>query len=156
MKPIKTFACLSIIAALAACGPNDGYYDSLGNYHQGSRASNAADSTVQPGFSGETYRGNNYYTDSSARRGDSKRVVDYDRNRDLDRLPYKRAGYYDYRGRYIPASRTVVYTDREYFPPRGQCRIWYNDRDWDDQPAVEECTTIYRRVPQDAYVIYGG
>lgn len=156
MKPMKTLACISMLAALAACGPSDGYYDSLGNYHYGSRYNNASDSTVQPGFSGSTYYGNNYYTDESARRGDSKRVIDYDRARDADRLPYRRAGYYDYRGRYVPASRDVIYVDREYWPSRGMCRVWYDDRDYADQPVADSCTTVYHHVPQGAYVIYGG
>ena len=154
MKLTTKIACLSLVAALAACGPSDGYYDSLGNYHNGPRDSKY-DSTVQNGYSGESYRSNNFYTDTSARRGDSKRVVDYDSRRDLDRIAYKRAGYYDYEGTYIPTESAPV-VDHYYNPPRGKCRIWFADRAPEDQPPVESCARIQYRVPYGAYVIYGG
>ena len=154
MKLATKLACLSVVAALAACGPTDGYYDSLGNYHNGPRG-NAENARVVNGFSGDSYRSNNYYTDSSARRGDSKRVVDYDSGRDLERISYKRAGYYDYDGHWIPADRAPV-VDAYYNPPRGKCRIWFMDRDPEDQPPVESCARIQYRVPYGAYVIYGG
>ncbi len=160
MKLKQTLACLSLVAGLAACGPSDGYYDSMGNYHHGSDGHRhntryERDASVEPGFSGDSYRSNNFYTDNAARRGDSKRVVDYDSRRDLERVVYKRAGYYDYDGRYIPAERAPV-IETSYFPARGKCRIWYPDRAAEDQPAVESCTRIQYRVPYGAYVVYGG
>lgn len=154
MKLKATIACLSIVAALAACGPSQGYYDSLGNYHQGSPES-AKSASVDSGFSGDSYNSNNFYTDATARRGDSKRVVDYDSKRDLDRIVYKRAGYYDYNGRYIPSER-APYASHAYYPPRGMCRVWFADREPEEQPPVESCSRIQYRVPYGAYVVYGG
>lgn len=152
MKLAKTLACVGLLAALTACGDDNGYYDSLGNWH----AKGPDARSNKAGWSGETYKGNNYYTDNSARRGDSARVTDYDRAKDRDRSPYKRAGYYDYNGRYIPASASVPYVDRSYFPPRGMCRVWFVDRDEWDQPEPESCVGIRYRIPEGAYVIYGG
>ena len=154
MKLASKLACLSLVAALAACGPGDGYYDSLGNYHSGSRNSKE-NATVTSGFSGDSYHSNNFYTDASARRGDSKKVVDYDSRRDMDRIAYKRAGYYDYEGAYITGDRAPV-VDSYYNPPRGKCRVWFPDRDAEDQPAIESCSRIQNRVPAGAFVIYGG
>jgi hypothetical protein len=155
MKLIQKIACLALVTTAAACGPTDGYYDSLGNYHHGQNG-DAQYSTVQPGFSGSTYKGNNYYTDSSAVRGDSKRVTDYDKARDPSMAAYRRAGYYDYNGNYIPASADRPYVARSYFPPRGKCRVWYVERDYDDQPISETCVGIRDRAPDGTYIIYGG
>lgn len=153
MKLTKSIACLSLVAALAACdgSNNDGYYDSLGNWHQ----SSTREASTRKGFSGETYKGNNYYTDNSARRGDSAKVTDYDRVQDRDRMAFKKAGYYDYYGHYV-TTRDVPYVARSYFPPRGMCRVWFQDLDVDEQPPVESCVGIRNRLPQGAYVIYGG
>lgn len=146
MKPTTKIACLSALAALAACGPNDGYYDSRGNYHY----SGAADY-----YGADSSRDDNYYVDNSAVRGDPAKVAGYDRNLDPEVRPYRRAGYYDYNGYYIPYADGPV-VPRAYMPPKGKCRVWFTDRPAVEQPPVESCIGIKYRVPAGAYVIFGG
>jgi hypothetical protein len=146
MKILPTLACLTALATMTACSDN-GYYDSRGNYHY----DNGGYYNDAGNWSGETYYGNNYYTDMSARRGDSAKVIGYNRALDRDKIVYKRVGFYDYRGRYVTSAPRVA---REYYPPRGMCRVWYADRPYDDQPDIVSCSGLV--VPEDTYVIYGG
>ena len=141
MRFARTIACLSVVSVLAACGP-DGYYDSRGHYQ--------ADG-------GNTYNNHddNYYVDNSAVKGDSAGVIGYDRSRDPDVVTYKRSGYYDRNGYYI-ARDSGPNIPRSYFPARGQCRVWFMDRQPIDQPPIESCIGIQERVPEGAYVVYGG
>ena len=159
MKLAKTLACISLVSltALAACSDQgDGYYDSRGNYHWSGAKDPAnasydmkADRSINP--SGD----DNYYVDHSAVRGDSMKVSGYRRDKDPEISPYKRMGYYDYNGTYY-ASNAGPNIPRSYFPRKGLCRVWFMDRDAVDQPAIESCRGIQNRVPDGAYVVYGG
>ena len=151
----KIAACASVLIGAAACAP-DGYYDSRGNYHWAGAADDYSNSAYYGhGMSGSTYHGNNYYVDNSAARGDSSKVVGYDRARDPEVRPYRRAGYYDYHGEYVAYADGPVVA-RAYMPPRGKCRVWYPDLPAVEQPPIESCVGIQYRVPAGAYVIFGG
>ena len=152
MRIAIKLACLSLVTALAACGP-DGYYDSRGHYHTGS----ATDSSQYDGVHMDRYGHSeeNYYVDNSAVKGDSAGVIGYDRAKDPDVVTYKRSGYYDRNGYYI-ATDSGPNVPRAYFPPRGMCRVWFMDRMAVDQPPIESCRGIQSRVPDNAYVVYGG
>ena len=155
MRIARTLACLTVVAALTACtGPN-GYYDSRGHWHESTTYVSSPD-------------GRNYYTDHSARKGDSAGVIGYDKYRDETlrdysayepaddvTIVYKRGGYYDRDGVYY-APKAGPRVAAEYFPPRGLCRVWLPGVAPIDQPAVESCVGIQSRVPAGAYVIYGG
>jgi hypothetical protein len=138
MRSLTLLACLSL-SSLAGCGtPSDGYYDANGNwiaynrYNQEAHAHSPLPGGTQPP------------TDDSAV---TTTVTTYT-------YSYDRPGYYDYKGYYVSASNPNVPLDM--FPPRGMCRVWFPDRDVDDQPAVESCNNIKTRVPVGSYVIYGG
>lgn len=40
-------------------------------------------------------------------------------------------------------------------PPAGQCRIWYPDRDPEDQPDPGDCDDLQHRVPSGAVLVRG-
>lgn len=147
MKRTPILACLFVAAVLSACGPT-GYYDSRGNFHP----DYVADYERPYGY----YDGDeNYVIDHSAVRGDSVKVAGYDRRMDPDRAPYRRVGFYDRNGYFItPESGPRI--PRSYMPPRGMCRVWFIDRPAPEQPPVESCIGIHHRVPDGAYVVYGG
>ena len=42
-----------------------------------------------------------------------------------------------------------------HLPPPGQCRIWYPELPPGQQPPPGDCYDLQRRVPHDAYLIYG-
>lgn len=68
---------------------------------------------------------------------------------------YERPGYYDYHGLYVDVyDGTPV--PPGMFPQRGMCRVWFPDRVPANQPPIESCDGIRLRVPDGAYVIYGG
>ena len=151
----KTIACLSVLTALAACNDTgSGYYDSRGNYHYSG--------ANQDAYSADTsknapYKDNedNFYVDHSAVRGDPAKVSGYRRDIDPEVSPYKRSGYYDSHGYYI-AANSGPNIPRAYFPKKGQCRVWFIDRQPSEQPPIESCNGIQMRVPDGAYVVYGG
>jgi len=123
---------------MSACEPS-GYYDSNGQY----RSYGASDS----------YRHDNAMGGTAP----TTTVVTYPSNN----APYNadgtftRAGYYDHNGYYIAADSGPRIPEG-YFPPRGMCRIWFTDRPAGAQPGIESCAGIRSRVPEGAYVVYGG
>lgn len=136
MKKLSLVACASLATLLSACGtPHNGYYDEYGRY-------------VPPtGTETDLDRANetsNYYQRKY------RQVSD-----EYEAPAYTRAGYYDYRGYYIPREGAFS-VPANMFPPRGMCRVWFPDRSPAYQPAVESCDGISYRVPAGAYVIYGG
>ncbi|MFW6323171.1 MAG: hypothetical protein ACOC02_06060 [Guyparkeria sp.] len=40
-------------------------------------------------------------------------------------------------------------------PPAGECRLWYPDREPDDQPEPDNCSDIERDVPDGAVLVRG-
>jgi len=40
-------------------------------------------------------------------------------------------------------------------PPRGECRLWYPDRELDDQPDPGDCLELERDVPAGAMLVRG-
>jgi len=166
MQITRKIACLSVVSVmLAACG-QEGYYDNRGHYHannaQGSN--NNTNNTFTNNDGNPSYAGNNYYTNHSARKGNTDGVVGYDRDRDNSvrdydgesTIVYKRTGYYDYRGAYYPVNSGPK-VPRNYFPPRGMCRVWLAGVVAQDQPSVESCKGIQQqRLPEGSYIVYGG
>ena len=44
---------------------------------------------------------------------------------------------------------------KEYWPPRGMCRIWLDKVPPKQQPAPTDCPTAVRNKPSNARVIFG-
>ncbi|MFP4640303.1 MAG: hypothetical protein ACLFMY_07660 [Guyparkeria sp.] len=42
-----------------------------------------------------------------------------------------------------------------HLPPPGECRIWYPDRDPEDQPDPGDCRDLQRDVPDGAVLVRG-
>lgn len=163
----RKIACLSVVSVmLAACGP-DGYYDNRGHFHPTTEktSNNNTNNTFTNNNGNPSYIGNNYYTNNAARKGSTDGVMGYDRERDNSvrdydgegdaTIVYKRTGYYDYEGTYYPINSGPK-VPRSYFPPRGMCRVWLPGVTPKEQPAIESCKGIQTRVPDGAYVVYGG
>lgn len=126
---------ISMLTLLSACyAPNEGYYDSNGNYHS-TLVSNKPHAPLPGGY--DVVTGRNDFPEED--------VHQY----------YRRAGYYDYNGYYIAYNNGPA-VPRDMLPPRGMCRVWFIEREVADQPGVESCVGIRNRVPAGAYVIYGG
>lgn len=63
------------------------------------------------------------------------------------------------------AAYSVVNSDRysgsssavpaEYIPSPGFCRIWYNNRTPDQQPAQGDCDKLKQNVPENAVLLKG-
>lgn len=142
--PLPLLACLTM---LSACGdPNRGYYDANGNYVPPPNATSDAQRThaPDPGHT-DKYGYRDHYRDH----GVVKRTTV------TTTYTYDRPGYYDYYGDYTSFSGDLN-APAELFPPRGMCRVWFPERAIENQPAVESCDGIRARVPDGAYVIYGG
>ena len=153
MRFIPTLTGLACIAMLGACGtPDRGHYDSNGNYIPPANATTPAqrNHAPSPGY------GRDYYGDDYRRgyRGDYRSYYD-EPPVIVDDYPYDRRGYYDYNGYYVTLDDRVG-VPQEFFPPRGMCRVWIPNRIPEHQPGVESCVGIQSRVPNGAYVIYGG
>lgn len=58
-------------------------------------------------------------------------------------------------GQYQPQPRANEYVPKGYMPPAGQCRIWYNDRKPEQQPASGDCRTLESQVPKNARLVRG-
>lgn len=141
MRISKLLPFLMLTTLLSACGSQDGTYDANGNYVPGPNVTADARRIHAP--------------DPAMMHPDYYRVPEY---RHVYRGPvyvYDRAGYYDYNGNYIEDYSSFG-VPQNMFPPRGQCRVWFPDREFEDQPAIESCNRIRERVPAGAYVIYGG
>lgn len=136
MRIINLLSCLSLTAALAACGPS-GHYDENGSYMTPSEAQ--------------------HYHDASDRSYDmqDRGYVSTDSGTYPVVPVYGQRGYYDYYGNYVTMD-TNVGIPQNMMPPPGLCRVWMPDRDISRQPGIESCSGIKTRVPMGAYVIYGG
>jgi len=134
MRKSIALTCVSLLTLLSACGtPDDGYYDANGNYIPYNRYNREAhDHAPLPGGTHEP----GAYTTT---------VTTYS---------YDRPGYYS-GARYYTTMNGLT-APEDMLPPPGMCRIWFPDRTEDDQPGIESCDGIRRRVPAGAYVIYGG
>ena len=55
----------------------------------------------------------------------------------------------------VSATKMPVGIPREYIPPPGNCRVWYPDKTFDEQPPPERCLEILE-VPAGAKLVYGG
>ncbi len=129
MTILRNISCLSVVSLMVACAPS-GYYDSNGEYR--------------------SYGKSDSYRYEHPMSGTPTRAIYHE-----DDVIYSRAGYYDRNGYYI-AMDSGPGVPREFFPPRGMCRVWFIDRLPNEQPRVESCAGIRSRVPVGAYVIYGG
>lgn len=148
-RNLTILACLSL-SLLTACGnPNNGYYDDNGNFvkNQDTPYNTRERPHSSPlGSDGVPYR--ERYTDPRGR------TYYNDRNNAYRPAAYDRMGYYDSRGYYVNDDAFSVAPNM--FPPRGMCRVWFTTRPASAQPPVESCNNIRNRVPEDAYVIFGG
>lgn len=134
-RMMTAFACVSLVSLMAACGPDNGYYDSDGRYVQ-----STASHGDYPNLGG---RNPDY--DYYARGDKDDRYAEY---------PYERRGYYDRSDRYITLDNGLRIPE-QMFPSRGMCRVWFADRSLADQPDIQECRRIKKRVPRGGYLIYG-
>jgi hypothetical protein len=103
MRIITSLAYLSAVSLLAACGAQDGYYDTNGNYIAPPNTTTEAQRNHAPspgGTSSNDYHGHPH-------------------NRHADGAPYSynRRGYYDNNGYYV-AESTQMDMPEGMFPPR--------------------------------------
>jgi len=137
MKTASKLLCLSLASFVAACAPS-GYYDSNGVYRSyGQSDSYRHDRPMTPPAPAAV----NTYSDEVP-------VT-------TTTVTYTRPGYYDRNGYFI-AANSGPRVPSDYFPPRGMCRVWFPERPAQYQPAIESCAGIQSRVPDGAYVVYGG
>lgn len=152
---IPLFACAAL---MSACAPS-GYYDSEGHYRTYSEGHHKADPMAdnardydhrdRPRMGGD-YR-QPYETTTTII--DSR---DYPARTTTTRTyRFVRPGYYDNNGYYIARESGPVIPPG-MFPPRGMCRVWFPERSARYQPPLESCAGIDARVPDGAYVVYGG
>jgi hypothetical protein len=130
---------LSLITFVTACeqGTNTGYYDGNGNYVPTDTPYNMRTGAHSPMPGGNDN-------------------VSYDReNNRSEYQHYTRRGYYNHDGYYM-AKDSGIKVDKNMFPPRGMCRVWFANTIASEQPDIESCDDIRQRVPAGAYVIYGG
>lgn len=136
MRKLILIASLVALATVAACSPpSGGYYDANGNYVQYTR------------YNKQTKQ----YEPVPAGSNDPR----FDESRPTKVKVYERRGYYDYHGRYYQ-KYDALGVPNDMLPPSGMCRVWLPSRSTRYQPAVESCEGIRQRVPEGAYVIYGG
>jgi len=144
MRTIPSLVCLSLVSLLAACGtPDAGYYDAAGNWIANNP--NNANRSHAP-LPGGTRNSQNSDYDSDRPVSTTTTVTTYN---------YDHRGYYDDNGYYL-ANDDGPNVPQDMFPPHGMCRVWFTDREADNQPAIESCKGIKYHVPAGAYVIYGG
>lgn len=145
VRSLALFTSLSLVTLLAACGtPDGGYYDANGNYMPTDTPHNMKKSSHSPLPGGTRY----YHSDrtyNNAGYNDNYSEHPY----------YTHRGYYDYNGYYIARDNSLT-VPQDMFPPRGMCRVWFADRALSNQPDIESCNDIRARLPNGAYVIYGG
>lgn len=140
MNKVKLMACVPLVLLAAACEPTEGYRDKNGNYMPANPYGNErinqvsnAEYTAYPGV----------VPPKPAR----KRIITY---------VFDQPGYYNPEGVLVTAVQSGFEVPQNMLPPRGQCRVWLPKRNAYDQPAIESCAGIEQRVPDGAYIIYGG
>ena len=144
MRTVSSLVCISLVSLLSACGtPDDGYYDHAGNWIANNP--NNANRSHAP-LPGGTRNSQDSAYDNDYPATTTTTVTTYN---------YDRRGYYDDNGNYIGRNSDFT-VPQELFPPRGMCRVWFTDREVDDQPGIESCKGIKSHVLAGAYVIYGG
>lgn len=141
--PLTLLTCVALTALLTACGPTDGYYDANGRFVY-------EDTSARSRITGHHSRP---YS-AAVNRDRANQEYGYDHN-DREYPAYDHRGYYDRDGSYVELGRRPGMSEN-MFPPRGMCRVWFASRPAAQQPPVESCNGIQSRVPDGAYVIYGG
>ncbi len=131
MRLLPTLALSTLALGVVACAV-DGYYDNDGIWH--------------------------YYSDNTSSRSESVRGPHAAMNTGGNVYVFTRRGYYDEYGNYISDPDDYsIHVEDSYYPRRGMCRIWFNDRAPEYQPPVQPCSRVRALgVPAGAYVIYGG
>lgn len=173
MKYLRAALCLTLLGLSACAGSYDGYYDANGTYHPENPYN--AQNHSKPPIPGGPQNYNAPYP------GDHR--ADYDRRYERDAYReemayaspprrhdygrtnaatttvttyhFDRAGYYDRNGYFI-AEGYGPNVPRHMLPARGMCRVWFPERPAQYQPAAETCEGIHLRVPDGAYIVYGG
>lgn len=148
MRALPLLTCFSLMSVLSACGTQGDLYDSKGN-----RVDNPNNPYPYNNSDYPNSRNSYYDRDYDNRASSQNRRVSTTTT--TTTYKYDRPGYYNYDGSYIGTEIDFIVPE-DMFPPRGKCRIWYSDRDPSDQPRVQSCKGIKSRVPDGAYVIYGG
>ncbi len=144
MRTIPSLVCLSLVSLLSACAtPDAGYYDANGNWIA-NNPNNANHSHAPLPGGTRNSQNSDYYNDHPVSTTTTVTTYNYDHR-----------GYYDDNGYYL-ASEEGPNVPQDMFPLRGMCRVWFEDRTVDNQPAIESCKGIKSQVPAGAYAIYGG
>lgn len=146
MRTTTSLICLSTLSLLTACGmgmPDDGSYDTNGNYLPPRNATTDAQRNGAPNPSANT--GSSYSDYHSGAQDKKHNGHNYN---------YDRRGYYDADGHYY--KMLDLEAPDGMMPPRGMCRVWFPDRVPSQQPDMESCGKMRTRVPAGAYMIYGG
>lgn len=55
----------------------------------------------------------------------------------------------------VEADGSVFRIPPGHYPPPGSCRIWFPNRPPGQQPPPGDCDQLDRRVPAEAYLVYG-
>lgn len=55
----------------------------------------------------------------------------------------------------VKADGSVFRIPPGHYPAPGSCRIWFPDRPPGQQPAPGHCNVLDKRVPAEAYLVYG-
>ncbi len=154
---ICSFAALAVVAACAPAG----YYDSTGVYHSygasdAYRTNTPRDNSAVPGtVQAAPYQSTPGGYQPAPAGYSNEGYNSYPNQAPANTVTYDRPGFYDYNGYYISADSSPS-VPTNFLPPDGMCRIWFSDRSLSDEPPVESCNGIQRRVPAGAYVIFGG
>ncbi len=137
MKIAATLASLAAVTLMSACVPA-GYYDSSGEYRSYGKS--------------DSY---NHNVPMAATPPSTTHVY-YDEPAPTTTIIYDRPGVYDRNGYYLSTDSGPTVPD-DFFPPRGMCRVYFQDRPLSEQPPIESCRTIRsHHIPGGAYIMYGG
>lgn len=164
MRKLTLLLTAGAIASLAACDPS--YYDENGNLVSGGNGQTATEKTHpvdnRHRFDESSYYDHNKdYPVATPQGAVTQTTTTYGAEGDMSRTTttttyYDRAGYYDAMGNFVVAKQGAPRVPHSMWPKRGWCRIWYPGTAAIDQPPIEACDGINTRVPDGAYVIYGG
>lgn len=70
-------------------------------------------------------------------------------------LPLTSCATYIASGQYQPPATAEEYVPEGYMPPAGQCRIWYDDRQPQQQPPVGRCSELQKQIPTNGRLLTG-